>query len=117
MFLKIILWPLKLFGFLVLFVLGLFLRVFGLFTTYVMGVLGIFAKIAGIILDFAAVFSMVFWIFGMDGVDGKFVLEIWVIAFVWSCVWLLGIQFGELIREGGENLGDFALSLVSSNKR
>ena len=116
---KILLFPLKLIGFLVLFVLGLALRLVGTLITFISSVFGYFMMIIGVILDLGAIIITLIWLFWNSGdvtLTWKEVLLIWVIAAIWSCAWMLGTAFGEWVSGKGEDVCDYALYLISGNR-
>lgn len=112
---RFLLFPFKLIGFVILFALSLIFKLLGLFVTYVSTVFGVITRIIGIVMDLGAVMVTVIWLIGMEETTWNLVLATWILVICWNCTWILGSTLGEWISEKGDNIGDLAVSIFSSN--
>lgn len=112
---RFLLFPFKLIGFVILFALSLIFKLLGLFVTYVSTVFGVITRIIGIVMDLGAVMITVIWLIGMEETTWNLVLATWILVICWNCAWILGSTLGEWISEKGDNIGDLAVSIFSSN--
>lgn len=112
---RFLLFPFKLIGFVILFALSLIFKLLGLFVTYVSTVFGVITRIIGIVMDLGAVMVTVIWLIGMEETTWNLVLATWILVICWNCAWILGNTLGEWISEKGDNIGDLAVSIFSSN--
>lgn len=112
---RFLLFPFKLIGFVILFALSLIFKLLGLFVTYVSTVFGVITRIIGIVMDLGAVMVTVIWLIGMEETTWNLVLATWILVICWNCAWILGSTLGEWISEKGDNIGDLAVSIFSSN--